>query len=173
MVFHMIATMDTDTILANLDFSRARLLGTLDAIEKSGQDMTKVLAWRPGPGRAHLGWQFMHCAATHDRYLNVGLKRAAEPSDAYLVANFAGGSTPSDDNVPSVSAIRDELSKHFDALRKYVRTLSPADLDRRFMMGKVERGAGESLILIAWHEAHHQGQIHLTWNLYKVAHGLT
>ena len=34
------------------------------------------------------------------------------------------------------------------------------------------RTVAESIILFAWHEAHHQGQIHLTWNLYKQAHGI-
>ena len=61
-----------------------------------------MLAWRPGPGRAHIGWQAMHCAATHDRYLNVGL-RGGQPRDAALVANFAGGSTPSDQKVPDLA----------------------------------------------------------------------
>jgi hypothetical protein len=164
--------MDKATILASLEFSRGRLLGILEAIEKSGQDMNKVLAWRPGPGRAHIGWQAMHCAATHDRYLHMGLLGGAAPTDPRLVADFAGGSTPSDANVPMLAAIREELAKHYAKLRTYVESLSNGDLDRRLMMGKVERGVGESLILIAWHEAHHQGQIHLTWNQYKGAHGI-
>ena len=41
--------MDLHPLLANLDFSRTRLLATLDLIEKSGQDTSKVLAWRPAP----------------------------------------------------------------------------------------------------------------------------
>src|SRR3978361_498059 len=102
--------MDRDTLLAALDFSRARLLGTLDGIEKSGQDPAKVLAWRPGPGRAHIAWQAMHCAATHDRYLNVGLK-GGKVTDEALVAAYAGGSTPSDTNIPDFATIRSELEK--------------------------------------------------------------
>jgi uncharacterized damage-inducible protein DinB len=31
---------------------------------------------------------------------------------------------------------------------------------------------GEWLKVLAWHEAHHQGQAHLTLNLYKAAHGI-
>ena len=42
--------MDRATLVASLDFSRTRLLGILDTIEKSGEDPQKVLAWRPGPG---------------------------------------------------------------------------------------------------------------------------
>src|ERR1700679_179319 len=99
------ASMDVNTLLAGLDFSRTRLLGTLDTIEKSGQDPKKVLSWRPGPGRAHIAWQAMHCAATHDRYLNVGIQQGS-PKDADLVANFAGGTTPSDSKVPSLAIIR-------------------------------------------------------------------
>ena len=41
--------MDKDTLLAEMDFSRARLLAILDTLEKSGQDLAKVLAGRPGP----------------------------------------------------------------------------------------------------------------------------
>lgn len=66
--------MDRDTVIAAAEFTRGRLLGILDTIEKSGQDVNKILAWRPGAGRAHIGWQAMHCAATHDRYVNVRLK---------------------------------------------------------------------------------------------------
>jgi hypothetical protein len=133
--------------------------------------VAKVLAWRPAPGRAHIGWQAMHCAATHDRYLNVGLRGGA-PKDADIVAGFGGGSTPSDTNVPDLHAIRDALAARFVDLRAYIAGLSPADLEQRRMMGKAERGIGESIILLAWHEAHHQGQIHLTWNMYKAAHGI-
>src|SRR5580692_9732065 len=104
--------MDVNTLLAGLDFSRSRLLGILETIEKSGQDMKKVLAWRPGPGRAHIAWQAMHCAATHDRYLNVGVK-GGKPRDEALVANFAGGSTPSDENVPQLPAILATLETHY------------------------------------------------------------
>lgn len=163
--------MDTPTLLAVNDFSRSRLLGILETIEKSGQDVAKVLAWRPSPGRAHIAWQAMHCAATHDRYLNVGLRGGA-PKDADIVAGFGGGSVPSDTNVPSLPAIREALTARFADLRGYIATLTPADLDQRKMMGKVERSIGESIVLLAWHEAHHQGQIHLTWNMYKAAHGV-
>lgn len=160
--------MDRDTLLAGLDFARARLLGTLDQIEKSGQDLTNVLAWRPGPGRAHIGWQAMHCAATHDKYVNVNLK-AGQPRDAALVSNFGGGSCPSDQDVPTLPAIRAALEANFKAFRDYVSGLKPDDFGRQLPNN---RTVGESILLLTWHEAHHQGQIHLTWNLYKAAHGI-
>jgi hypothetical protein len=160
--------MDPTTLVAGMDFARARLLAILDTIEKSGQDPAKVLAWRPGPGRAHIGWQAMHCAATHDKYLNVVL-RGGKAVDEKLVASYGGGSTPSDADVPSLAAIRAALEPHFRAFRDYVSTLGPGDFAKPMPSG---RTLGEMIILFIWHEAHHQGQIHLTWNLYKAAHGV-
>lgn len=160
--------MDRNTLLTSFDFGRARLLGTLETIEKSGQDVPRVLAWRPGPGRAHIGWQAMHCAATLDKYLNAQFK-GQPPTDPALVANFAGGSAPSDVNVPDLGTIRSTLEAHLAGFRNYIVHLAPGDFDRKLPNG---RGVGESIVLLTWHEAHHQGQIHLTWNLYKQAHGI-
>jgi hypothetical protein len=164
--------MDTQTLLAALEFSRMRLLGTLDAIEKSGQDPAKVLSWRPGPGRAHIGWQTMHCAATHDRYLNTGILQGS-PKDAELVANFAGGTTPSDSNVPSLALIREKLSANYEPLKKFVSEQTAQSFQRQVPgPGGKTRSVAEAIVLLTWHETHHQGQIHLTWNLYKAAHGV-
>lgn len=164
--------MDNQTLLAQLEFTRARLLGSLTTIEKSGQDTSKVLAWRPGPGRAHIAWQAMHCAATHDKYLHVRILGGTE-HDKQLVERFGGGSTPSDQDVPSLVDIRATLDRHYAPVRDYIASLKPADLDRVIEFpNNTQRSLGEALILLIWHEAHHQGQIHLTWNLYKASHGL-
>jgi len=161
--------MDRDTLLAVIDFSRGRLLSVLETIEKNAPNADQVLAWRPGPGRAHIAWQAMHCAATHDRYLNVGI-RAGQPQDPGLVTGYAGGSTPSDQNIPNLATIRSTLAKTFDDFRQYIAGVSTSDAQRKLASG---RTIEESTVLLAWHEAHHQGQIHLTWNLYKQAHGMT
>ena len=153
-----------------LDFGRARLLGSLDAIEKSGNNVAEILLWRPAPQRAHIAWQALHCAATHDRYFHVLIKGEAKPSDAMLVDNFGGGSTPSDDMVPNLAHIRSMLQKHFATLRDYVSTLTTTDLQTIVGPPDRQRKLGDAIILLAWHEAHHQGQLHLTWNLYHQAH---
>jgi hypothetical protein len=164
--------MDRDTLVAGLEFARMRLLGTLDAIEKSGQDAGKVLSWRPGLGRAHIAWQAMHCAATHDRYLNAGILHGVVKDQA-LVANFAGGTTPSDSDVPTLAMIRQKLSATYEPLKKYALEQTSESLTRQVAgRGGKTQSVGESLTLLAWHESHHQGQIHLTWNLYKAAHGI-
>lgn len=163
--------MDPTTIVAAMDFARQRLLTTLDTIEASGQDMAKVLAWRPGPGRAHIAWQAMHCAASHDRYLNVAV-RAGQPRDAALVSGYAGGSTPVDGVQPNLATIRATLARTFEDFRGFAASATPAELSRVVVMGKNQRSIAEALMLLTWHEAHHQGQIHLTWNIYKATHGV-
>ncbi len=161
---------DLKTILSLLDFTRDRLVGSLDGIVKSGQDVQQVLGWRPGVGRAHIAWQAMHCAATHDKYVNVRIL-GGEPKDPSLCESFAGGSTPSDANVPAISTIREKLDLNFEAFKAF---LNSADLAKiTDFPNSVQRTTAESAILLAWHEAHHQGQIHLTWNLYKAAHGIS
>lgn len=166
------SAMDKQTLIAALEFSRNRLNATIDALEKSGQDLGKVLSWRPGPGRAHIGWQLAHCAATHDRYMNVRLKGGQANDPAYCDA-FGGGSTPSDSNVPTIPAIRAKLTQNYDAFKAYISGLSPADLDQKVTLpnGTVLTVA-EGVLMMVWHESHHQGQIHLTWNLYKAANGV-
>lgn len=164
--------MDNATLLAALDFTRARLMGSLEAMEKSGQPLDQILAWRPGPGRAHTAWQALHCAATHDKYFNVYVLKSAVKDDA-LVTAYGGGSTPSDTNIPGLAYIKDKLAAAYQPLRDWVATANPEQLA---VMVKRPNGqemsVGNSVILLTWHEAHHQGQIHLTWNLYKAAHGM-
>jgi len=168
----MAIAFDNATLVAAIDFARGRLLSSLAGIEKSGQDVSKVLAWRPGVGRAHIAWQAMHCAATHDRYLNVRLL-GREPNDALLCDAFGGGSTPSDDNIPSLQLIGTNLETHLASFKNYVASASSDELARvQDFPNNVQRTIGESIILLTWHESHHQGQIHLTWNLYKQSHGM-
>jgi hypothetical protein len=164
--------MDLQTLLITMDFSRTRLLATISAIEKSGQDTSKVLAWRPGPGRAHIAWQLLHCAATHHRNLYVAFLGGAAKDEA-LVAGYAGGSTPSEENIPSLERIKQTLESSYAEYKAYIAGLSQSDLlNRKIGPPDRQRLLGDALVLYIWHEAHHQGQIHLTWNMYKAAHGV-
>ena len=163
--------MDAKTLVAVIEFNRSRLLSVLEAIAKSGQDVQKVLQWRPAPGRAHIGWQAMHCAATHDKYLNVVIKGLPTSSDRQLVESFGGGSTPASHS-PGMADILAALSRSYVPFRDYAAALTVADMETIVGPPDRQRKVGEAVILMAFHEAHHQGQIHLTWNLYKQAHGL-
>jgi uncharacterized damage-inducible protein DinB len=148
--------------------SHTRLLDELGTIEKSGQETVKVLGWRPGPGRAHIGWQFTHCAATHEKFLRVILLQ--QPADEKLIADFAGKSVPSDTNVPTAAKIRELLNSKYEALKNWVSEQDSNGLARLVAGGGGKmRSVEETLLVLTWHEAHHHGQIHLTWNLYKAA----
>ncbi len=158
--------MDATDLERFLTLTRRKVLELLDAIGGAA-DPQVVLGWRPGPGRAHIAWQLMHIAATDDRHLNVRM-RGGEPFDPELVRRFAGGSTP-DDAIPSVHTIRDYLTGRREALLSHLRTLSPADLERK-PNEQAPWPYGEWFTVLAWHEGHHHGQAHLTYNLYRAAH---
>lgn len=108
----------------------------------------------------------MHVAATDDRHLSVRMK-GGEPHDVELVRRFAGGSTP-DDNIPALPDIVRYLDERRAALLTHLKSLSADD-----MAAKPNEAApwvyGEWFRVLAWHEAHHHGQAHLTLNLYRAA----
>src|SRR2546423_3115901 len=120
--------MNRSDIRTLLEFTRKKTLDTLDAIAKR-PDAKAVLAWRPGPGRAHLAWQLMHIAATDDRHVTVRMK-GGEPSDPELVRRFAGGSVP-DDDVPQLAAIRAYLTERRAALVEHLKSLDESQLGQK------------------------------------------
>lgn len=156
-----------DTTLALWDLNRERTLATLTAIEGM-PDPRAVLGWRPGPGRAHIAWQLMHIGITEELFATERLVGTA-PGYPELLPRFRGGSVP-DDNIPSADSIRDVLSNSREHLRKTISTFSEADL-ATIPAALRERGLsiGKAMQILAWHEAHHQGQAHITLNLYKAA----
>lgn len=156
-----------DMTLQLLDFFRERTLGTLATIEKL-PDPAKALGWRPGPGRAHIAWQITHLAITEELFATERLLGTA-PAYAELVPRFKGGSTP-DDNIPALSTIRDVLAQSREHLRKTLSQLSQADLVT-IPPALKERGVtiAKVLQILPWHEAHHQGQAHITLNLLKAS----
>ena len=158
--------MDTASLQQFLEFSRKKTLDLLDKIAEQ-KESAATLGWRPGPGRAHIAWQLMHLAATDDRHLNVRMKGGAarEPG---LVQRFAGGSVP-DDDVPPAAEIRRYLTERRSDLLAHLRTLSDADLAVK-PNAEAPWVYQEWFQVLAWHEAHHQGQAHLTYNLYRAAH---
>ena len=147
--------------------SRERTLSLLAKIEAE-PNAQAVLGWRPGPGRAHIGWQLMHVGVTEELAATERLFPGAKAAWPDLVERFRGGSTP-DENIPSTQQIRDILSKsreHLDA------AMSKAANDLDLVPPPMkERGwkVRDLLATYLWHEGHHQGQAHLTYNLYKAS----
>jgi hypothetical protein len=151
-------------------FNRGRTLGLLDSIEKEA-DPRAVLAWRPGPGRAHIGWQFMHVAITEDIFASERLAPHKKGFFTDLWPRFRGGSTP-DDDVPAPATIRKVLT---DSRQHLLATLSDYPDGRLGEIPEALKARGLTVLdvlhIISWHEAHHQGQSHITFNLFKAGRG--
>lgn len=147
------------------EFNRQRTIATLDAIEAL-PDPAAALAWRPAPGRAHIAWQLVHVGITEELFATERLLGHA-PDFSELVPRFKGGSVP-DDDIPDIGTIRSILETSRNRLLSTVSTFSDADLET---IPESFRSRGWTLAtilrVIAWHEPHHQGQAHLTLNLYK------
>ena len=156
-----------ETCLAQWDLNRKRTLAKLDEIAKL-TNPEAVLGWRPGLGRAHIAWQLMHIGITEELFATERLIGTA-PAYPDLLPRYRGGSTP-DDNIPTVDRIRDVLDASRIHLQQTVSTFQESDL-QIIPPALKERGLtiGQSLLVLAWHEAHHQGQAHITLNLWKVA----
>jgi len=155
--------------LAAISFNRSRTLATLDRAVQD-KEPQRVLGWRPGPGRAHVAWQLMHVAITEELFATERLVPGTTPAYADLVPRFRGGSTP-DDEIPSADVIRRVLTESREHLLATLSRFGDKDLgtipealkERKLMLVDV-------LHILMWHEAHHQGQAHITLNLWKAAH---
>ena len=147
------------------EFNRNRTLLTLDEVAKQS-DPAAVLGWRPGPGRAHIAWQLMHVAVTEELFATDRLfGKTAGFSE--LLPRFKGGSTP-DDQIPNVDQIREVLAASRQHLLDGIATLTEADLTRVPDALKERNWTiARALQVLSWHEAHHQGQAHITLNLWK------
>jgi len=154
------------TTLAAIAYNRTRTLATLERALSESQAQ-RVLGWRPGPGRAHTAWQLMHIAMTEELFATERLVPGAKPAWPDLVARFRGGSTP-DEDIPTGETIRRLLGESREHLvatlsrfgDKDLGTIPEALKERKLMLVDV-------LHILMWHECHHQGQAHITLNLYK------
>jgi uncharacterized damage-inducible protein DinB len=154
------------TLIAQYQFNRPRTLGLLDKIEAE-RESQKILGWRPGPGRAHIAWQLMHIGITEELFATERLVPGTKPAFADLAPRFKGGSTP-DDEIPQASLIRRVLTESREHLLQTLGRFSDKDLGTIPEAFKERKMALVDILnIIAWHEAHHQGQAHITLNLYK------
>lgn len=157
-----------NTIAIFLDayrFNRERTVGLLDKVGQQA-DAPQALSWRPGSGRANIGWQLMHVGITEEIFATERLNPDRPPAFSELWPQFRGGSTPTDES-PSAATIRNVLD---ESRQHLVETLSGYGDDRLDeippAMAARNLTVRQILALIGWHEAHHQGQAHITFNLY-------
>jgi uncharacterized damage-inducible protein DinB len=155
-----------DVLIKLYAFHRTRTLGLLTRAEQLG-DPRQVLGWRPGPQRAHVAWQLMHIGVTEEIFATQRLAPDKVPTFAELWPRFRGGSTP-DDDIPSVEQIRQVLA---DSRAQLLDTLSRFGEQNLGDIPAALKERGLTLLdvlhIISWHEAHHQGQGHITLNLYQ------
>jgi uncharacterized damage-inducible protein DinB len=147
-------------------FNRDRTLATLLEIEKLS-DPQAALAYRLGPGRAHIAWQLMHIGITEEIFASERLAPDKPGKRTELWPRFRGGST-CDDDVPSAALIRQVLD---ESRQRLTETLSTYDDEG---LGEIPPALAERkltfldvLHILGWHESHHQGQAHATLNSYR------
>jgi hypothetical protein len=155
--------MDRAEMRKQLEFARKKTLDLLEGIAKQ-PNAAAILGWRPGPGRAHIGWQLMHIAATDDRHVNIRV-RGGQAKEPEYERRFAGGSTP-DDSMPAVDEIRRYLAERRAGLFELLESTRDEDFAKK-PYDTSAHTLEEWFRVWVWHEGHHQGQAHLTFNLYK------
>jgi uncharacterized damage-inducible protein DinB len=158
-----------DFFFSQYEFNRKRTLDLLETIEKDPQ-CARILAYRPGPGRAHIAWQLLHIGVTEEMFASERLAPHKEGAWQDAWPRFRGGSTP-DDDIPSAAFIRELLNGSRERLIATLREFPESRLGE-IPASMAKRGWTVRTILsvLAWHEPHHQGQAHLTLNLYRAAH---
>lgn len=148
------------------EFNRSRTLGLLETVEKL-DDPQAALGWRPGEGRAHIGWQLTHIGVTEEIFATERLAPDKPASFTDLWPRFRGGSTP-DDTIPTPDEIRQVLADARTHLLDTLSQFSEADLG---MIPEALQQRGltlrDVLHILSWHEVHHHGQAHLTLNLFN------
>jgi uncharacterized damage-inducible protein DinB len=158
------------TLIAQYQFNRPRTLSLLDKIDAE-RESQKILGWRPGPGRAHIAWQLMHIGITEELFATERLVPGTKPAFADLVPRFKGGSTP-DDEIPQAALIRRVLTESREHLLQTLSRFGDKDLGTIPEAFKERKMAiVDVLNIIAWHEPHHQGQAHITLNLFRAVSG--
>lgn len=148
-------------------YNRTKTLALLDKLEQEGH--LKALGWRPGSGRAHIAWQLMHIGVTEEIFATERLNPSKPGSFIELWPRFRGGSTP-DDVIPSIVEIRNVLQSGREHLEETLSGYNDARL-AEIPPPLKERGLTvlDVLHIIGWHESHHHGQAHLTYNLFKAS----
>lgn len=152
-----------DLVLHQMTYNRNATREVLTGMEKTGQ-FEKALLFRPPTGRASIAFQLMHIAASDDVLLAENLAIQPPVSLAYIDA-YARGKKPPEKH-PSRADIEAYLKKTSDALRAHIRAMKPGDLGKK-PHAKSWGTNFEMLQSVIFHEAHHQGQAHLTLNIFK------
>ncbi|MFP6752650.1 MAG: DinB family protein [Pirellulaceae bacterium] len=159
-----------EVLVESFTFNRSRVLTLLDDIDQL-ENPAEALGWRPGEGRAHIAWQLMHLGISEEIFATEWLVASDESPHRESWSRFRGGSTP-DDEIPSSGEIRTVLADGRQQLVDALAGYDDSQLDDTIWHHprmKVDLSLLNILHIIGYHEGHHQGQAHITLNLYKAS----
>ncbi len=150
-------------VKAQLEFNRQQTSKMLDEIEKTGR-ADEVLAWRAATGRAPIGWQIMHFASTEDRMAKaIGGRPIVSEKWA---EQFKSGKAPSE-WIPKMAETRKYLAESRTSLDAAINSFDLAKMEEK--PADFPFNFRSMFQILMWHEPHHQGQAHATFNLFKAA----
>lgn len=161
---------EIESIINQLYFGHKRTKNFLNQF-KEVPYQTEALYWRMpfGKGRAHMGWQFMHIAATYHKFAHYGNPNLE--LDNKFLNDFGHGSIPDEKKVFSIHEIESVYQKEFDKFVNVYRDFPEEKLNLQAHPSN-ERTHRECLYLMIWHEASHLGQCQITWNSFRAMKGL-
>jgi uncharacterized damage-inducible protein DinB len=118
---------------------------------------------RPCPGANHAAWQLGHLAASEASIIN-GVKPGANTTvSEEFASKFKKENSTKDDVAffPSKAAILEQLAKTRAATIAFIKTLTPADLDKPGpeRMQKMCPTVGHLINLVGNHDMMHMGQL--------------
>ena len=160
------ANATVQTFMRSYAANRKRTLGLLDTIEQL-PNPAEALAWRPAPGRAYIAWQLMHIGVTEEIFATERLSPGKQAASCRPVAALPWRQH-SGRRRATPAEIREVLSSGREQLLATLAgytddqlgEIPPALAERKWTVQDV-------LHVLGWHESHHQGQAHLTLNLYR------
>ncbi len=160
------ATTHIEHLIQSLVWNRTRTLALVERVARLPDPMA-ALAYRVGPGRAHTAWLLMHIGITEELFASQRLPPGKPGQWEELWPRFRGGSTP-DDDIPSLKLIGELLEGSRERLLETLQGLDDSKLnDIPPSLAERNWTILDVLHVLIWHEAHHQGQAHLTLNMFE------
>lgn len=159
---------EMDSIIEQLYFGDKRVKNFFTQLGEAPYHM-EALYWRMpfGKGRAHIGWQLMHIAATYHKFAHYGNPNL-ELEEKFL-QDFGHGSKPDEKKIFSLSEIQSIYQKEFDKFINAYRNFTDEQLS--LQAHPTPRTHRENLYLMIWHTPTHIGQCQITWNSFRAMKG--
>ncbi len=160
---------EIDSLIEQLYFGHRRTKNFFTQLKEVNY-CKEALYWRMpfGEGRAHIGWQLIHIAATYHKFSHYGNPNLE--LDEKFLNEFGHGSRPDEKKIFLLSEIESIYQKEFD---KFINTYQNFPEEKLSLQAHPsnERTHRENLYLMIWHEASHLGQCQITWNSFRAMKG--